>query len=108
MDLREQSLSPEEMGQDTTLNEGLEALNVSEENVETVETPATKERIVELCAELAEKAAGDISRDEVARLKQQFYAIRKVELDAEKAAFLEKGNEEADFAPMTDELEEKF
>ncbi len=108
MELREQSLSPEKMGQDTTLNEGLEALNVSEESVETVEAPATKERIVELCAELAEKAAGDISRDEVARLKQQFYAIRKVELDAEKAAFLERGNEEAAFAPMTDELEEKF
>lgn len=115
MELHEQSLSAENPGQETTLNEGLEALNVTEESVETVETPAqeiaeplTKERIVELCGELAEKPASEVSREELARLKQQFYAIRKVELDREKAAFLEKGNEEAAFAPMTDDLEEKF
>ncbi|MBQ9076404.1 MAG: DUF349 domain-containing protein [Muribaculaceae bacterium] len=121
MELREQSLSPENTGKDTALNDGPEALNVNEENAETVEMserndagadevaePVSKERIVELCAGLAGKEASEVSRDEVARLKQQFYAIRKVELEQEKAAFLEKGNEEAAFAPKLDALEEQF
>lgn len=121
MELREQSLSPEITGKDTALNDGPEALNVNEENAETVEMserndagadevtePVSKERIVELCAGLAGKEASEVSRDEVARLKQQFYAIRKVELEQEKAAFLEKGNEEAAFAPKPDALEEQF
>lgn len=107
--MREQSLNQE---QDLTLNEEqLNVQNVSEENVVAElheEAAMTKESIVDALASLAEKSAEDIGRDELARLKQQFYAIRKSELEQEKKEFVEKGNEVAAFAPMTDELEEKF
>ncbi len=112
MELHEQSLTPEIEEKDQTLNEGQDAPTVNDEKEAATEAAVSeelsKEHIVELASALAERPAADIARDEVTRLKQQFYTIRKVELDAEKAAFLEKGNEEAAFAPMTDELEEKF
>ena len=115
MELREQSLTPENNGEDQILNEGQqpEVLNVNEESAvenrenETAE-PLSKERVVEIAAELAQKPAAEITRDEITKIKQQFYSIRKVELEQEKAEFLAKGNEEAAFAAKTDELEEQL
>lgn len=121
MEMREQSLNQ----QDQTLNEEqVNVQNVSEDDVAVVDAAAdvvvekieettpqielTKEVIVNQASELAEKPAEEVGRDEVARLKQQFYAIRKIELEKEKAEFLEKGNEEAAFAAKVDEVEEKF
>ena len=117
MEMREQSLEQ----QDQTLNaEQTNVQNVSEENAETVEAtveqPQTevahpqksKESLLESLLALAEKPANEVSRDEVGYIKQQFSAIRKVELEAEKAAFVEKGNEASAFAPVADEVEEKF
>ncbi len=110
----EKSLNEEGAGQTTdTAIESIEP-NVAETApaedtpVQKPAEPLTKQRIAELASELAEKDAAEISRDEVARLKQQFYAIRHTELEAEKAAFLEKGNEESAFAPMPDADEERF
>lgn len=71
-------------------------------------TPKTKEEIVAEVTALAAKDAAEINRDEIGRLKQQFYALRHAELEKEKAAFLDRGNEEAAFAPMPDPLEESF
>lgn len=115
MELREQSLTPENNGEDQILNEGQqpEVLNVNEESAvgnrenETAE-PLSKERVVEIAAELAQKPAAEITRDEITKIKQQFYSIRKVELEQEKSEFLAKGNEEAAFAAKTDELEEQL
>ncbi len=116
MEMREQSLEQ----QDQILNvEQNEVQNVSEEIVEVAESQVeqsqdeaqsamTKEALLEMLAVLAEKPAAEIGRDEVARIKQQFYAIRKIELEKEKAEFIEKGNEVAAFAAMPNELEEKF
>ena len=117
MEMREQSLEQ----QDQTLNaEQNEVQNVSEENAvvaesqvdqpqEEVANPmATKEELCEALSQLAEKDAADIGRDDVGRLKQQFYAIRKLEIEKEKAEFLEKGNEEAAFEAKGDEIEDKF
>ncbi len=110
MELREQSLIPENEGTDQILENGQNVQNVNEES-EPVDSNTTeeltKERIIELATELAEKPAAEIAHEN-ARLKQQFYAIRKKELEAEKAEFLEKGNEEAAFAPRVDPLEDKF
>ena len=110
----EKSLNEEGAGQTTdTAIESIEP-NVAETApaedtpVQKPAEPLTKQRIAELASELAEKDAAEISRDEVARLKQQFYAIHHTELEAEKAAFLEKGNEESAFAPMPDADEERF
>ncbi len=122
MELREQTLPLANEEVETTMNDGQNALEQKGESVmpasedsgeggiavDVASGPLSKERIVELCTELAEKPASEVSRDEVSSLKQQFYAIRKIELAKEKEAFLEKGNEEAAFAPMRDELEEQF
>ncbi len=70
--------------------------------------PLSKEEIVEAVKLCAEKDAALISREEVNRLKVQFYAIRHDELATEKADFLARGNEEAAFAPRPDEAEEQF
>lgn len=68
----------------------------------------TKDEIIAALKELTSKDGSEISRDEITHLKQAFFAIRKNELAEEKQAFLEKGNEEAAFAPMPNETEELF
>lgn len=68
----------------------------------------TKDDIIAALETISEKDGADISREEVSSLRQHFHAIRKSELAAEKQAFIEKGNEEAAFAPMPDELEDRF
>ena len=47
--------------------------------------PMSKQDIVAALKECAEKEAAEITREEVNRLKVQFYAIRNDELAAEKA-----------------------
>lgn len=118
MELREQSQAEETTAQDLTLNEeAMEAPEQNEENVEveiTGETvpdlgkAMTKDDIIAALETISEKDGADISREEVSSLRQHFHAIRKSELAAEKQAFIEKGNEEAAFAPMPDELEDRF
>ena len=114
MNMREESLNSELQEKDVTLNE--EQITVQSENdaTETIAETSTeaevvtKESLIAAATALAEKPAEEIGRDEVARLRQQFNAIRKEELDAEKAAFIEKGNEEVAFAALPDEAEDKF
>lgn len=117
MEKREQSLNE----QDQILNaEQIDVQNVSEEITEIAESQVeqpqeevaipqlSKPELLDALSELAQKDASEIGRDEVGRLKQQFYAIRKVEIEKEKAEFLEKGNEESAFAAKEDESEAKF
>lgn len=114
MEMREQSLIPENENKDQILNEEGQLNEVQVENDECVteveaEKPAvSKDDLVAVATELAQKDASEVSNDEIASLKYSFYAIRKVELEAEKAEFLAKGNEEAAFAAKTDEAEEQF
>ncbi len=114
MEMREQSLIPENENKDQILNEEGQLNEVQVENDECVteveaEKPAvSKDDLVAVATELAQKDASEVSNDEIASLKHSFYAIRKVELEAEKASFLAKGNEEAAFAAKTDEAEEQF
>ena len=111
MEMREQSLEQ----QDQILNdEHVDVQNVSEvsvaesSNEESEQPKLSKEAIVAAIVELTNVPIEEIGRDDVARLKQQFYAIRKQELEQEKNEFMEKGNEESAFAPKEDELETKF
>lgn len=114
MEMREQSLIPENENKDQILNEEGQLNEVQVENDECVteveaEKPAvSKDDLVAVATELAQKDASEVSNDEIASLKHSFYAIRKVELEAEKAEFLAKGNEEVAFAAKTDEAEEQF
>lgn len=101
-----------------------EASRIIEDNVTTVDAPRqehvesgeagaepvtlTKADILVMAEAVAGKEGADINRDEVSRLKQQFYAIRYAEVDAAKAEFLANGNEEAAFVAPADEAEESF
>ncbi len=69
---------------------------------------ASKEEVVETLARLLEDESTEITRDEIVRLKQQFYAFRKTELETELADFVAQGNEEAAFIPALDPAEEQF
>lgn len=70
--------------------------------------PASKEEVIDRLAEISLRPAAEISRDEVTRLRQAFHALRKNELVAEKEAFLAAGNDEADYLPTLDPLEERL
>lgn len=107
MELHDQPLTtPEETAGD--------AFITPEENAETAETttvaaaPMGKTEIVAALEKISQKDAAEITREEVNRLKVQFFAIRHDELAAEKAEFLAKGNEEAAFAALPDEHEDAF
>lgn len=69
---------------------------------------ASKEEVIATLERLADDDAAEISREDIARLKQQFYAFRKTEIEAEQARFLADGNEEAAFIPAPDPDEERF
>ena len=116
MEMREKSLEQ----QDQTLNaEQAEVKIVSEETVEMADSQVeqsqevalaamTKEELLKALEALAEKDAAEVGREEVGRLKQQFYAIRKTEVEKEKAEFIEQGNDVAAFVAQNDDAEEKF
>ncbi len=121
MELREQSRPEETTAQDLILNE--EAMEATDKTEETVEVEIsdnmeaklpepgkamTKEEIVAALEAISLRDGADIAREEVSALRQHFHAIRKSELAAEKQAFIDRGNEEAAFAPLPDPVEEHF
>lgn len=77
------------------------------ENADAAE-PVTKESLVEALKLLSEKDAAEIGTEEVARLKQQFYAIRNEEQRRQREAFVEAGNQAEAFEPQADPMEESF
>ena len=106
MELREQSQPVDNTDQDLTLNEGapeasaeveesitVESVDTEDaEAVEEADKQLTKEEILSTLEAIGSREGSEIVREEVTRLKQYFYAIRKTELAAEKQAFLEKQN----------------
>lgn len=80
----------------------------ADEIVERPAAPASKAEVLESLSRLAADETAEISREDIARLKQQFYAFRKTELEAELAAFVAEGNDSATFVPAPDPSEEQF
>ena len=74
------------------------------------ETPElkTKEDVMTRLTQLAAAEAVEISREEIAHLKQRFYATRKLEQEAELAAHLAAGKDAESFIPALDTTEEDF
>ena len=74
------------------------------------ETPElkTKEDVMTRLTQLAAAEAVEISREEIAHLKQRFYAIRKLEQYPELAAHLAAGKDAESFIPALDTTEEDF
>lgn len=111
--MREQSA---EMGTTTPDSTSINQITSPEVEpaTETPEETATtakilsKDEIIEKLSEIADANAEDISRDEVSRLKQMFYAIRREEISAEKLVFTDAGNDAEAFMPQPDPAEDKL
>lgn len=90
----------------------LESLTASEaaanDATQTKPTPLTKEEILAKMVELSELDAASITREDVNRLRVQFYNIRHEEVAAQKAEYIVAGNSEDTFEPTADEAEEQF
>lgn len=111
MELRDTSMSGETLNQ--PLNDGAatpaaESVNISESTTAEAAEAVTKESLVEALKLLSEKDAAEIGTEEVARLKQQFYAIRNEEQRRQREAFVEAGNQAEAFEPQADPVEESF
>lgn len=117
MESREMSESMEQLEKDVTLNseavkETEAAVVESEQKNEEVKSGnkysgLTKEELLAKLEELLQKPIEEI-KDDVVAVKAVFSAIRKNEIEKEKAEFLEKGNEESAFAVMEDAQESRF
>lgn len=71
------------------------------------DTNLSKEELLAKLKALAE-SADDVSAEEVARIKQQFYAIHNDEVRKAKAAFVEEGNNADDYVAPDDAMEMAF
>lgn len=78
------------------------------EEVKKDAAPMNKEQIIEALKTILQRDGKDIHRGEVSRLKMTFYNLRKGEVDAERAAFVETGAPEEDFTPSNDPLEQEL
>ena len=114
MESCDKSISAEAQNNDVTLNNPVEETASAVEPTENVSAEPktdysvkTKAELLDELAVLVEKPVDEV-RDEVAAGKHAFYVIRKQELEKEKQEFLDKGNEEAAFAPMPDEAEARL
>ncbi|MDE6514383.1 MAG: DUF349 domain-containing protein [Muribaculaceae bacterium] len=70
--------------------------------------PLTKDEIIARMVELSEKPAAEVAREDVNRLKVQFYGVRHEETGAEKAAYVEAHGSDEGFVPAEDPAEEQF
>lgn len=91
----------EEMSQaiEEVAQEDKEGANVSDLDAEGT---------VARAAEILERPAAEIAREEVSRLRQHFAALRKAEVDAAREAFVAAGNAVEEFKEDASLLEEKF
>lgn len=77
------------------------------EKTESKPKMKTKEEVLERLKEIL-PAAETASKHEIDALKQLFYKLHNIKLEADKKAFIEAGGQEADFFPTPDELEVAF
>lgn len=80
----------------------------AQEDEATPQRPQTKEELTAALAGLSANEASEISNDDVARLKQQFYALRNEEQRLEREAHIASGGSDEDYAPVPDQTEEVF
>ncbi len=104
MDMLEQSAQVDPVNTDSTETQNQPAVDDSSAQGSSV----TKTEIIQKLEEIIGKTPDEITRDEVGHLKQLFYALRRDEVAAEKAAFVEAGNDPEAFTATTDPLEERL
>lgn len=81
--------------------------DVAQDTMMEKDTNLGKEELLAKLKALAE-SADDVSAEEVARIKQQFYAIHNDEVRKAKAAFVDEGNNPDDYVAPDDETEHAF
>ncbi|MDE6459566.1 MAG: DUF349 domain-containing protein, partial [Paramuribaculum sp.] len=84
-------------------------ISASAENTQTTvkEENTTKESLLERLTALI-NSEQDITAEEVAAIKQQFYILHNEEVKKARAAFIEEGNAPEDFVADEDETETQF
>lgn len=116
MDLREESLTNENLEKDVTLNEAAEITAESvNENTEAVSEVVTladysslgKSELVDALISLLDKPVETV-REAVGQIKMAFYALRKAEVETEKAEFIAAGNDETSFEAKEDAEEARM
>lgn len=70
--------------------------------------PQSKDDIVTALKNILEKDGKEITREEVNKFKQAFFAIRRKEIEDEKKIYLDNGGAEEDFLPQTDDKEQEL
>ncbi len=80
----------------------------TEENNATYVPKQTKEEVIERLKEINENANGDIDKQELDLLKQNFYKIHKAEQEAARKAFVENGGNPEDFVPEDGDAENRY
>lgn len=68
----------------------------------------TKDEVLAALKELAALDAPRVGRDDVAFLKQRFYALHNAEAEAQRDAFIAEGGAPEEFKPALDPAEEEF
>lgn len=84
------------------------AADAAEASAHRDELPATLDGVLDTLAAIAGLAPEAISRDGVGRLKGQFYAIRKADIDAAMAAHVDAGNSPDTFITLPEPREERL
>ena len=79
----------------------------AEVQTEAAPKPATKEDVLNLLKELAQNAE-NANKQDIDNLKQSFYKLHNVELEAAKKEFTDNGGAIEDFVPQEDPEEEEF
>ncbi len=112
MELREESLTNENLEKDVTLNEAAEnaaeSVNVKAENVSEVVTEnkpdysaMNKSELVDAMVALLDEPVETV-REAVSHIKMAFYTLHKAETEAAKVAWVAEGNDEAAFEAPED------
>ena len=76
---------------------------------ENVKEEPTREGLLETVTIMARQTPpAEISTEEVARIKQQFYSLQNNHLHTLRTAFIEAGGDPEAFTPEQDAIEEQF
>lgn len=78
------------------------------DNVSASDTPATTAEVIASLKSLADKDAAEISNEDAARLKQQFYALHNAAQRAAREKFIADGGAPEAYVPAADPDEEQF
>lgn len=91
----------------TEQNKALDQVPATEQDAVKPENRLTRNEILLQLKELMDKSVEE-AKDEVDLLKQNYYKLRKAEIEEQRKLFLESGAPETEFVPRHDDLEEEL